>query len=200
MPSPQCLYLICSPISSVTKVPASSHYPMQICDLSLYMTFIQSSTVCDCFSLAHCNLVFFCLDVNDGFHLAFLYANPISWHFLNDFSFVAYLWSAFVLQNKMTEWISSKTGDSIFFFLPCIVNVEYFHWSSLKYWNVHAIWPDIKTRIVGLTANNFTNVWKAFVFKHTLDHQGKNVVKMPEFEKERERGVRPAAEEKWMCC
>ncbi len=49
------------------QVPASSPCPMQICDSSLNIAFIQSSTLHDFFSLAHCNLVFFCLGVNAGF-------------------------------------------------------------------------------------------------------------------------------------
>ncbi len=61
-----------------TKVPASSPCSMHICDLSLNIAFIQSSTLHDLFSLALCNLVFFCLGVNAGFRLAFLYVNLIS--------------------------------------------------------------------------------------------------------------------------
>jgi len=40
-------------------------------DSSLNIIFIQSSTVHDCFSSAHCNLLFFCLGVSDELHLAF---------------------------------------------------------------------------------------------------------------------------------
>lgn len=56
----------------------SCHWPIQI-HSSLNITVIQSSTCfSDCFSLARCNFVFFCLGVSAGFCLAFLYVNHIS--------------------------------------------------------------------------------------------------------------------------
>ena len=63
-----------------TKVPASLLWLMQILDLSLNITFIQLSTYHDSFSLAHINLIFFCLCVSASFHFDFLCINPISFN------------------------------------------------------------------------------------------------------------------------
>ena len=66
-----------------TKLPESSPWLMRIGNSSPYITFIQSSTVHDCFSLDHCNLVFFCLGVSDGLSLAFQEVNPRYISFFN---------------------------------------------------------------------------------------------------------------------
>ena len=50
---------------------------MQSLDSFQTITYIQLSTHHDCFSLAQLNLIFFCLSVRTGFHLAFLDGNPI---------------------------------------------------------------------------------------------------------------------------
>ena len=62
-----------------TKVPASSPCPKQTGDSSLNLPFIQPSTVYGCFSLSHCNLVFFPLGVSDG-----LSSLPVSYSSLSN--------------------------------------------------------------------------------------------------------------------
>ena len=64
-----------------TTAPASSPCLIQIGDSALNVTFIQSSTAHDCLSLAHCGLVYFCLGVTNGSHLACLdgiFLQPVS--------------------------------------------------------------------------------------------------------------------------
>ena len=49
-----------------------------ITECHLNITFIQLSTHHDCFSLAHFNLIFFCLCICSGFSLTIFYINPVS--------------------------------------------------------------------------------------------------------------------------
>ena len=62
----------------LTKVLASWPWPIKTLDLTLNITFIQLFTRHNCFSLAHFNLIFFCLRVIGNFRLVLLYVNVIS--------------------------------------------------------------------------------------------------------------------------
>ena len=79
-----------------TKVPASYPCPKQIGDSSLNITFIQPSTVHDCFSSAHCDLVF-SLGVSVGLLLSH-FLHPVSYSSLTniDFCFCPFVFNFFV--------------------------------------------------------------------------------------------------------
>lgn len=124
-------------------------WPMQIWNSLLNTSCTQSSTV-HCFSLVHCNLVYFCLGINDSLCLSFLYQNRI-------------LFSQF-FYNLVTN-IDSCFCPFVFYFFCCAFSsfkAYYFEYISNQISQRYKIMPLIQNLVYYNKADKLYSKHKSF--------------------------------------